>query len=118
LLFSRGSSFIRKFHQFYVDYTAYQRFSIKEEKLRRTLIRLHALQSIKQWRKTQIRKNAYEAIEMKLVRFKNKQRKREIFGTWLKRTQEVLYRSGSSNKSEQHKDWLVKYYGDLCSVLP
>jgi hypothetical protein len=55
---------------------------------------------------------------MKLVRFKNKQRKREIFSMWHERAQKLLYKSGSSNQSEKHKDWLVKYYGDLCSVLP
>jgi hypothetical protein len=43
LRYSRGTSLMRKLKQFYSDYTAFQRFSIKEEKLRRTLIRLHAL---------------------------------------------------------------------------
>lgn len=100
-----------------MDYTAYQRFSVKEEKLRRTLLRLHALQSIKQWRQGHLRKQAYQAIEMKLIRFNNKQRKRQIFGRWLERTQQV-HRSTGSSPSEHHKDWLVKYYGDLCSFLP
>jgi len=27
------------------------------------------------------------------------------------------FNSVKSNQSENHKDWLVKYYGDLCSTI-
>ena len=100
--------------QFYWDYTAYQRFRMKEEKLRRTLLRLHALQGVKAWRKEMLKRQAYSAIETKLVRLRARQRKREIFSAWLGKARAGWGGCGSG----RHKEWLVRYYGGLCAVLP
>lgn len=72
---------------------------MKEEKLRRTLLRLHALQSLKAWRRDKLKRQAYSAIEMKLVRLKAKQRKREIFSYWAERARAC----GRAGSSEGHK---------------
>lgn len=86
LLFKRSISFMGKFGQYYNSFVEYQRFTVREEKLRRMIIELHALRGIKRWRALHMKKNVYSIIEKKLASLTNKQKKREIFIQWLQRT--------------------------------
>jgi hypothetical protein len=76
LAFKRSNQFIHNLQIFYEEYTRYQRFSVREEKLKRTLLELHGLRAVKQWRAAHMKKSAYSAIEARLTRLKQKQRKR------------------------------------------
>lgn len=113
LFLRRGRQFVGRFRQYYSDFREYQRFSMREERLRRTLLRLHALQAVKGWRSERLKRQAYAAIELKLARLRERQRKREVLEAWAGRA-----RAGGRGGSEGHKAWLVRYYGGLCGVLP
>ena len=90
---------------------------VREEKIRRTLLGLHALKGIKNWRRKHMKKTIYETVEEKLKRLNQKQKKKEIFHFWLRRTFDQS-RRGSPTHEDRHKKWLVNYYSGLCSVMP
>ena len=64
-----------------------------------------------------MRKVVYETIEYKLKKVNQKQKKREIFRTWIDRTFNGA-EEGVGGGSDRHKQWLVQYYSGLCSVMP
>lgn len=117
LRYSRGNEIIDNLFIFYQEYRQYQLLVVKQEKLRRTLLGLHALKGLKTWRRKHMKHAVYEAIEAKLRKLHQKQKKKDIFQFWLRRAIDKN-REGSPVNSDRHKKWLVSYYSGLCSVMP
>ena len=96
----------------------YQRFAVKEDKLRRTMLGLQAQRAMKRWRIRHMKKTVYGVIEAKLIRLNQRQKKREILKTWMAKTFTQEKEHSSGVRSDHHKNYLVSYYSDLCSISP
>ena len=93
-----------------MDILQYQRFCTRQEKLRRTLTYLRAIRGLKQWRTSFLKQQSYRAIEARLLRLKQREKRAEVLREWQRRTEERQLEGGA----DHHKEWLVRYYGRLC----
>jgi hypothetical protein len=66
------------------------------------------------WRGFVVRKNSYRAIEYRLVKLRQKETKGRVLEVWLRELGKRLEKKDELDQSQQHKDWLVRYYGSLC----
>lgn len=68
------------------------------------------------WRGFVVRKNSYRAIEYRLVKLRQKETKGRVLEVWLRELGKRLEKKDELDQSQQHKDWLVRYYGSLCEI--
>jgi hypothetical protein len=66
------------------------------------------------WRGFVVRKNSYRAIEYRLVKLRQKETKGRVLEVWMRELGKRLEKKDELDQSQQHKDWLVRYYGSLC----